>query len=151
MKKLQVDSTGSKSEDEKLKVDHPKPRRERKKSKSKSEISEQKKTEPVDGKSTPLTPTKSGAQGDGASVTKLKTPNKSEVSKSKPVTPKATTPVTPKSATKKTPSKSETPLKSSSKDSKAESSSESKSPVGKVLKSPSKAAETCKKSPASLK
>jgi len=152
MKKLQVDTTGSKSEDEKLNVDHPKPRRERKKSKSKSEVSEQKKTEPVEGKTIPLTPPKPGAQGDsGGSVAKLKTPNKSEVSKSKPVTPKATTPVTPKSATKKTPSKSETPLKSSSKDSKAESSSESKSPVGKVLKSPSKAAETCKKSPASLK
>merc|ERR1712029_572489 len=142
MKKLQVDSTGSKSEDEKLKVDHPKPRRERKKSKSKSEISEQKKTEPVDGKSTPLTPTKPGAQGDGASVAKLKTPNKSEVSKSKPDTPKATTPVTPKSA-KKASSKPETP-----KDSKAESSGESKSPEGKILKSPSKAVGAVKKSPA---
>merc|ERR1719300_1027907 len=141
MKKLQVDSTGSKSDDEKLKVDHPKPKRERKKSKSKSEISEQKKTEPVDRKSTPLTPTKPGAQGDGASVAKLKTPNKSEVSKSKPDTPKATTPVTPKSA-KKASSKPETP-----KDSKAES----KSPEGKVLKSPSKAVGAVKKSPASSK
>jgi len=145
MKKLQVDSTGSKSDDEKLKVDHPKPKRERKKSKSKSEISEQKKTEPVDGKSTPLTPTKPGAQGDGASVAKLKTPNKSEVSKSKPVTPKATTPITPKSAKKASP-KPETP-----KTSKAESSSESKSPDGKVLKSPSKTFGTDKKSPEASK
>merc|ERR1711972_992917 len=101
MKKLEVVSTGSKSEDEKAKADHPIPRRETKKSKSKSEVSEQKKSEQVDRKSTPSTPTKPGAQGDGASVAKLKTPNKSEISKSKPVTSKATTPVTPKSAAKK--------------------------------------------------
>merc|ERR1719167_778495 len=151
MKKLEVDSTGSKSEDEKAKADHPKPRRERKKSKSKLEGSEQKKSEQVDGKSTLLTPTKPGAQGDGAAVVKLKTPNKSEISKSKPVTPKATTTVTPKSATKKASSKPETPMKTTSKDSKAESTIESKSPDGKVLKSPSKAVETGKKSPAPSK
>merc|ERR1711972_1229242 len=131
--------------DEKAKADHPIPRRETKKSKSKSEVSEQKKSEQVDGKSTPLTPTKPGAQGDGASVAKLKTPNKSEVSKSKPITPKATTPITPKSAKKASP-KPETP-----KTSKAESSSESKSPDGKALKSPSKIVGTDKKFPESSK
>merc|ERR1712126_687420 len=108
MKKLEVVSTGSKSEDEKAKADHPIPRRETKKSKSKSEVSEQKKSEQVDRKSTPSGPTKPGAQGDGASVAKLKTPNKS-VLKFKilisPVTPKATT---PKSAKKASP-KLETP------------------------------------------
>merc|ERR1711972_390882 len=58
MKKLEVVSTGSKSEDEKAKADHPIPRLETKKSKSKPEVSEQKKSEQVDRKSTPSTPTK---------------------------------------------------------------------------------------------